>query len=255
MQVIVLVIVTNCFLLFGQTGDDEIKDYIGKVNKGQREEVRQELPRLVAKYQSNPNVLYLQGRLSSDGVEAVKFYQSVVDNFPKSEWADEALYRIYQYYYAMGLYRAAELKMQQLQKDYPHSAYAHTASGIKLPEKDEIAVNLPSKEPTTVTAPETSVVQPGTAVVSSKPVATKPAGSSGQYTLQVGAFSSAANAEKQKNFFEEQGYAVEITNKVRNGRSLYLVWVGNYQTADQAKLTGRQVRTKYKIDSIVVERY
>ena len=76
-----------------------------------------------------------------------------------------------------------------------------------------------------------------------------------QYTLQVGAFSSAGNAAKQKTFFEDLGFTVEMTNKVRNGKSLYLVWVGSYKNADDAKHAGRKIKAKYKIDSIVVERY
>jgi cell division protein FtsN len=75
------------------------------------------------------------------------------------------------------------------------------------------------------------------------------------YTLQTGAFSTAANAEKQKAFFEEKGYSVEVTNKVRGGRSLFLVWVGSYASADDAKRAGKDVRGKFNIDSIVVERY
>jgi hypothetical protein len=47
----------------------------------------------------------------------------------------------------------------------------------------------------------------------------------------------------------------EITNKIRGGRSLHLVWVGSYTNADEAKQAGREIKSKYKIDSIVVEKY
>ena len=87
----------------GQNTGDQIRDALDKIEKGQTEEVRKMLPELVSKYQNDPAVFYIQGRCSSDGIEAVKFYQSVVDNFPASEWADDALYNIYQYYYALGL--------------------------------------------------------------------------------------------------------------------------------------------------------
>jgi cell division protein FtsN len=48
---------------------------------------------------------------------------------------------------------------------------------------------------------------------------------------------------------------VEITNKVRGGRSLYLVWVGGYRTTDEAKAAAKEIKQKHKTDSIVVERY
>jgi cell division protein FtsN len=77
----------------------------------------------------------------------------------------------------------------------------------------------------------------------------------GHYTLQTGAFSTMANAEKQKNFFDDLGYTVDITNKIRGGRSLYLVWVGSYRTAEEARAAGREMKAKTKIDAISVERY
>ena len=58
-----------------------------------------------------------------------------------------------------------------------------------------------------------------------------------------------------KSFFENLGMVVEITNKVRGGKSLYLVWVGDYRTTDEAKAAAKDIKKKNKIDSIVVERY
>ncbi|MBI4547264.1 MAG: SPOR domain-containing protein [Ignavibacteriae bacterium] len=239
MIVLAFVFVVNS-RLYTQTG--ELQAYIEKLESGQTEEVKKALPDLVAKYQNDPGILYLQGRLATDGIEAVKFYQSVVDNFPKSDWADDALYRIHQYYYALGLYRTADLKLQQLKKEYPNSPYVTGKPVVKFPEKDEAVVNLPPKESPLP-------------VDTSQSEETNPAPTNEPYTLQVGAFSTVANAEKQKSFFEDLGYAVEITNKVRGGRSLFLVWVGNFKTADRAREFGNEVRIKYNIDSIVVERY
>jgi cell division protein FtsN len=74
------------------------------------------------------------------------------------------------------------------------------------------------------------------------------------YTLQVGAFSTSENARKQKAFFEERGYAAEITSRVRSGKSLYLVWVGSFPNADEARKVLREIQSKYDITPIVVER-
>ena len=74
----------------------------------------EQLPALLSKYPNHPGVLYLQGLLTKEGAEAVRIYQSIVDNFPKSEWADDAVYKTYQFYYSLGLFRTAELKMNQL---------------------------------------------------------------------------------------------------------------------------------------------
>ena len=250
-----------------QETTDELRTAISRVEQGQADEVKRQLPDLAAKYQNNPGILYLQGRLASDGIEGVKFYQSIVDNFPKSEYADDALYHMYQYYYALGLYRTAELKMEQLKRDYADSPYAGGRGSVaKLPAVEEPAVRVAAKDDTTtsgaaqappVTPPTSTPSVPAPSAPSNTSTGTPSMAvpSTRPYTLQTGAFSTAANAEKQKNFFEVKGYTVEITNKVRGGRSLFLVWVGSYGSADEAKRAGRDVRTKYNVESIVVERY
>jgi cell division septation protein DedD len=227
--------------LTAQTVDAEVTSSLDKIEKGQTEEVKKTLPDLVAKHPNNPSVMYLQGKLSSSGVDAAKYYQSIVDNFPKSEWADDALNALYQYYYALGLYKTANVKRQQLEREYPGSPFVTGNSFSKAPKQENEAVNLPTKEiaPAETTKNTLPDVQP----------VPEP------YTLQIGAFSTMKNAEKQKSFFENIGVNIEITNKVRSGRSLYLVWAGSFTSADEAKAYAKQIKQKYKIDSIVVEKY
>ena len=243
LSILILFLTVPILSLCGQLRTDEVKTYISLLDRGQTDEVRRALPDLVTRYPNTAGLLFLQGRLASDGTEAVKFYQCIVDNFPRSEYADNALYRIYQYYSALGLYRTAEKKMAQLKRDYPGSSFVTGKAPALLPAREEAAISLPQKERAmsetlATTAPE-----------SRAPESPKP------YTLQVGAFSTMANAEKQKLFFEERGYGSEITDKVRAGRSLHLVWVGNFRNAEEAARQGKEIKAKYKIDSIVVEKY
>ncbi len=209
-----------------------VEQYVAMIESGQTDAVKTELPSLLAKYPGNAGVLYVKALLTTEGAEAVRIYQSIVDNSPKSEWADDALYKVHQFYQAIGLYRTADLKLNQLKKDYPTSKYVIAAQSgdVKdLPKEDE-PVTTPSEKN-----------QP------------KPA-MQGQFSLQVGAYTTTVNAEKQKLFFEDLGYPVEVINKVKDGRSLYTVNIGNFQTYDQAKAKSAEIRKKYNIDSFVVAR-
>jgi hypothetical protein len=97
----VIVLSLVCSLTAAQsnpTGEPDILKRLELIEKGQAEVVRAELSTLMTNFQNHPGVLYLQGVLTTDGSEAVKIYQSIVDNFPKSEWADDALFKLYQYY-------------------------------------------------------------------------------------------------------------------------------------------------------------
>lgn len=229
---IVIAVLTVGATVFSQESGPEIGKYLTMVNSGKADDVKREIPMLLSQYPNNPGVLYLQGLVTSEGADAVRIYQSVVDNFPRSEWADDALYKVYQYYYALGLYRTAELKLEQLRKEYPSSRYlqAGTEPAVKAlaDEKRSDSSSAPTGQP----AKTSEQVQ--------------------QFTLQVGAYTAQVNAEKQKLFFEDLGYAVEVVSKMKETRSLFLVLVGNYANADEAKTKAQEFKQKYNIQSLVI---
>ncbi|MBM2847052.1 MAG: hypothetical protein HW407_2364 [Bacteroidetes bacterium] len=76
----------------------------------------------------------------------------------------------------------------------------------------------------------------------------------GQFALQVGAYLSRENAEKQKLFFEDLGFPVEVFNRLKDSRSMFLVFVGNYLTYEEAKDKAADIRKSYSVDSFVVSR-
>lgn len=230
----------------GQKPELDAAMYLSRIEAGHADEVRRELPSLLTKYPNNPGVLYIQGLTTADGAEAVRIYQSIVDNFPKSEWADDALFKVYQFYYAIGLYRTAELKMDQLKKDYPDSRYAAR-------NPDEANTARLAEEP----QPVIDSVEASAAAVAGEPVDDQPPGQTTpqpSFGLQVGAYGLQVNAEKQKLFFEDLSFPVEVINRVKDSRSLYLVVVGHYDTYEAAKTRAEEIKKAYNIDSIVISR-
>ena len=213
---------------FGQSSGPDIQKRLEMIEQGQVDQVKAELPTLLANYQNNPGVMYLQGVLTQDGTEAAKIFQSIVDNFPQSEWADDALYKLYQYYYSIGLYKTADQKMAQLKQDYPYSAYA---------------VDQPAASKTTQTE--------SADVVKSKSTVEK---FSTSFTVQVGAFSTLQRAEELKNFFEGKGYSSNIFTMVTNGKKLHKVWVGEFQNQEDARRFSVEIKKKFSLESIVVAR-
>jgi tetratricopeptide (TPR) repeat protein len=228
---VLLLLVLIAPALRAQSADAEVTKYLAMVQDGKMDQVKAEIPSLLSKYPNNPGVLYLQAQTTSEGAEAVRIYQSIVDNFPASEWASEALFRVYQFYYALGLYRTAEMKMAQLKKNYPASKRATGGGEVdtgKLPED-----RLESPPAGTPAAADTHASAPA------------------RFALQVGAYTTQANAEKQKAFFEGLGYAVEMISRVKENKSLFLVLVGTYSSAEDAKAQGAEIRSKFHIESIV----
>lgn len=243
-----IAIITMSLVLGVQTGfsqsiDEQVAKFIKLIEQGETERVLTESASLISSSPNHPGILYLQGRLAEDGTEAVKLYQTILDNFPKSEWADDALYYTHQYYYAVGLYRTAELKLVQLQKNYPDSPYITKKAPEKIPQPEKIATPIPTPQPVVKPTPTEPKQTPAETVENVS------------YTIQVGAFSTLANAEKLKSFFDNLGYDVEIANRVRAGKKMFLVWVGNFQTAEDAVKIGYDIKQKYNIEAITVQRY
>jgi hypothetical protein len=107
--------------LFAQ--EPNIESHLAAIERGQADEVRGELPALLKNYPNNPGVLYMQALLTSDGAEAARLYQKIVDKHAGSNWADDALWKVYKFYSAIGLDRTAEIKLEQLKTQYPDSKY------------------------------------------------------------------------------------------------------------------------------------
>ena len=241
MYLLSIVILLNLGLssAHGQEGPD-IQRYLDMIQRGQADQVKVELPNLVARHQRHPGVIYLQGMLTSDGAEAAKVFQNVVDNFPESEWADDALYKVYQFYYSLGLYKTAEGKLAELRRKYPQSEYV---TGKKPPT----VAATPSPQPAVKATPPDR--QPPKPAVRPKTVRTGSA-----YSVQIGAFRKMENASALRSFFQREGYDVEVRNKVRNGQSLHAVWIGSFGSLEEARTFSQNLQARYKIDSFVVAR-
>ncbi|MGL1900953.1 MAG: SPOR domain-containing protein [Fibrobacterales bacterium] len=58
----------------------------------------------------------------------------------------------------------------------------------------------------------------------------------GDYSIQVGAFSSKQNAESLKNAYADLGRSVLVQESKRESGILYLVWVGKFQSKESAQI-------------------
>lgn len=243
---IVFLLIQSLSTGFSQEEPD-IQRYLDMIQQRQKDQVKEKLPMLYEQYPQHPGVIYLNGVLTLDGAEAAKIFQSVVDNFPESEWADDALYRVYQFYYSLGLYRTADGKLAELKRRYPQSEYVTgkkpaTVTQKKTP-KPTTNTQQPAQRPTlperktTQSAPRPEVARTGTA-----------------YSVQAGAFLEMRNASSLERFLQREGYDVEVRSRDRGGQRLHVVWVGSFATLEEAKELTRLLQAKYNIDSFVVAR-
>lgn len=89
------------------------------VERGRADSVRAQLAALAEARPRDPAVLYLLGVAESNGDKSLPYFQAIVENHPTSEWADDALLRLYQYYYAVGAYNTADIWLSRLRSEFP----------------------------------------------------------------------------------------------------------------------------------------
>jgi tetratricopeptide (TPR) repeat protein len=213
--------------------DVNIVPYLQQIENGKADEVRNELIGLKERYSDDPSVMFLEGVLTENGQKAVVIYQKVVDEYPDSKFADAALYRIYSYYYALGLYESATEKLNKLIADYPKSPYIRIAKQNQLPVNPEIT----QEDKTDTTQHKNEDVK----------------GTDYKFTIQAGAFSNNENAKSLQLKFEKSGIFSEIKDKLVAGTTFHVVYVGKFVTENDAGSFLSTINDKFELSGRVIQ--
>jgi tetratricopeptide (TPR) repeat protein len=213
--------------------DLNIVPYLQQIENGKADEVRNELIGLKEKYPGDPSVMFLEGVLTENGQKAVVIYQKVVVEYPDSKYADASLYRIYSYYYALGLYESATEKLNKLIADYPKSPYIRIAKQNQLPVNPEIT----QEDKTDTTKQKNQDVK----------------GTEYKFTIQAGAFSNNENAKSLQLKFEKSGIFSEIKDKLVAGTTFHVVYVGKFVTENDAESFLSTINDKFELSGRVIQ--
>jgi tetratricopeptide (TPR) repeat protein len=219
----------------------------------------------------------LKAYIETDGERAIQLYQQFIQQFPNSEYTDNALLKLAQYYYAVGSYIAAREYLDNLIDQFPNSSaiplakysaarcllamgYYDSAekelkdfikkfpnSPFKTLAQQEL--NLPREQ-----AQSESVAKETTEDKNKFDKLIQFSQGLGRYTLQIGAFGKRDNAAKLKESFSQKGYDVDITTKYLSDQLLYLVWIGEFETEDQARRFGDDLKNRYDVTFQVIRK-
>jgi len=228
--------IPTLILLFILTGiaysqDVDIIPYLKQIESGNIDAARSELLALKEEFPESPSVKFLEGVLTENGQLAVVIYQDIVDNYSTSKYADAALYRIFSYYYALGLYETAQKKLDQLILNYPGSPYIKIAQQNKFPVIEDVDKEVDS---TKVNVEETVAEQEF------------------KFTIQAGAFSNPDNAESLKADFLNSGIFSETKEKLVGGTMFHVVYVGKFLTENDAEGFLQVINKKYKLSGRII---
>ncbi len=206
--------------------EKDIVPYLKLIEDGSRDSVLKVLPELKKSYPNDPSVLFLEGVLTENGQDAVPVFNRIISDFPKSKYADASVYRLYSYYYSLGLYNTAGVFLNKLKKEYPGSPY------IKMAENNIPSENEPSTSSQDLTSGENS--------------------KNFRFTIQAGAFGNGSNAISLKTSFENAGYYSFIRNKSVGGSEFKVVYVGRFVNRDEAESFLHVVNNQFDLKGRIV---
>ena len=210
--------------------DADIVPYLKAIENGDLASAKEALAELKEKNPDDPSVMFLDAVLKENGQEAVVIYQDIVDNHPKSKYADASLYRIFSYYYALGLYDTSREKLKQLKSSYPTSPY------IQVAEQ-----NISALEKVDETKAETKVEE-----VKAK------SEEDYKFTIQAGAFTNLDNAKKLISELESASIYSQLGEKVVGGTSFHIVYAGKFENREDAENFLQVLSSRFNINGSIV---
>ena len=271
-----LLIVSN-FLLKAQN----IDLYITLLEKGKISEVKENLPELIERYPRDPGIFFLKGLISSDADEALLNYQTLISEFPNSDYASLSQMKIGEYLFARGLYSQASIQFKKTIINYPIGDHHQRALDLMVNsyqasgENDSVRISLINikdlypkldfnkygvnglnndKREAKLVRLDPSIISDRLksakakrkkSIFISKPKA-KP------WVVQVGAFGKYNNAKRLKNQLQGNGFITEIHTINSNGKRLHAVRLVRYEEKSDAEKIGRKLKKKYGLDFRVI---
>ena len=276
-----------CTLLSCLVSQDHLDALIQEVLHGSRDSAAIYLPAIDQKYPNNPTVMYLKGLLETDGDEAMKIFSNLYNTHPTSDYGDDAVMKVAEYYYAAGLYVQAANWLKKMPIYYSRSEHIERAVKLFLnslivsgnrdtaifysrvfkrqfPTLDvdgkinhllqEFEKSKKQKEQAEAQSPEQ--VEPVDIPVEYKtevPIdQIDSALDNGIYSLQSGAYGVLENADQQKINLIIAGFDARITELYRNNKVLYAVRIGYFNSKEDARQISSLIKTKVDLDTIVV---
>lgn len=224
-----LLILAVIILLSVSAQEANIVEYLKAIEDGEVNTAITGLTELKKTNPNDPSVIFLDAVLTEDGESALTKYQTIYEQYPQSNYADAALYRVFSYYYSLGVYNRAESLLTKLKTEYPNSPYIRAADRTIPDELTTAAETTPSPTPQPTVTNEKY-----------------------NFTIQAGAFLNIENAKSLLNEIKKDGYPVELGTKSVGGSLLNVVTFGHLQTESEAEQLLSYLKNKFDLNGRVI---
>lgn len=180
--------------------------------------------------------MFLHASLVDEPQRAMPMYERIVEGFPTSEWADDALLRITMYAAHRRDTIKARRSLMTFRDQFSKSDLLPVASDVV-----RIAVGLPAASERPAAA-EKAPATPSTLTAAPK------------YVIQVGSFDARVNAAKATASYTAKRMVARVAEKkVSKVKSVFVIYVGDYTSEADASKDLNAVAAICKCKPIVIK--
>ncbi len=222
----------------------DITPYLQQIEEGKAASVVKILPSLKKAHPNDPSVLFLDAVLTTNGEKAFRKYYKIYTKYPRSNYADASLYRIFSFYFSMGLYVKAKDYLNKLKKEYPRSPYIKYADR-NIPEEELGKVVLLGNKNKNNIKNKTSVAK--------SPIQKSAEINKDYFTVQAGAFLNYNNAKRLRRKFTAKNWTSRIYPKEVGGALLNVVTVGKFKNRKEAEGFLKILKEKFGIKGRIIK--
>ncbi len=210
--------------------------YLQQIAKGWTSDAKKALPDLLIDRPDDPAVMFLHASLVDDPKRALPLYERIVERYPSSDLADDAMLRlIISACSAKDNPKAVKL-FQQLRQLYPNSevltvAYDVMRMTVGVPPAETSANdarNALTTQPSATSAGTVSNLPTGATLAQTPSITTHP------YTLAITTTPDKAEAESLVAKYKTKNLKVNMAEKWIKGKRNWVVQVGWYTTEVEA---------------------
>ncbi|MBD3289433.1 tetratricopeptide repeat protein [candidate division KSB1 bacterium] len=239
------------------------------IERNQIAELKKNLAMLKRKYPDSPTPFYVEAFIEKDGERAVGLYKAFLARFSDNQHVPNVKYKIAQYYFARGSYHTALRYLGDIWEKHPDYPIADDAGylGIRclialeqIDQAERLIKRFLHKYSesslTKLVKVEQKLIEDSDYFqrkVSNQADRSKKPGPS-KYAIQVGAFRDRDNAYKHKENVSKWGYSVEVASRIINNHLYHLVWIGGFDTEQQALEFGEIFKKRYGLPFRIVQK-
>ena len=280
---ITMLLCMTLFVLTSQTLFSQasiVRNRLQMLAMGKIDEVKKDLPDLLAEFPEDPGVQFLHASVLEDMSKSLPIYQRIVKDKPDCEWGDDAQWRIVHFYAMKRDTNKARIELQAFRKNYPQSELLLTAYDLiratvgagkilpiatppkttevngeinsispgntpKVKDSSQSIIKIKSGSKDSGTKREDLIVTPNT-IIGAAPVV---------FTLQVGVFKTKAAAESELNDYKAKHMRCSIAErKMPDGSLRFVVTIGDYTTKPNAEKAIEIVKEQCNCTPLIIQK-